>query len=169
MAKKVTQPRVNEVVGHLRALSTGFKELVKPSRITIHYPRERRWVPERFRGFIVNDIEKCISCFQCAWACPVNAIFMYRAPNGKYYPGIRYEQCILCHFCIDACPVGSLYPTPIADGAFPDLESTVFKPEDMANPPIWRDEAEYIVKYDFDDKGNLVISRIRNERGGQGG
>jgi len=161
MAKKVTQPKVNPVTGHLSALAVGVKEFVKPTRFTIQYPRERRWVVDRFRGFIVNDIEKCISCFQCAWACPVNAIFMYRAPNGKFYPGIRYEQCILCHFCVDACPVGSLHGTTISDGAFPNLESTIFKPEDMAQPPQWDDEAEYVVKYDFDENGNLKVIKMR--------
>jgi NADH-quinone oxidoreductase subunit I len=86
---------------------------------------------------------------------------MYRAPNGKFYPGIRYEQCILCHFCVDACPVGSLYGTTISDGAFPNLESTIFKPEDMAQPPQWDDEAEYVVKYDFDENGNLRMIKMR--------
>ncbi|WP_291766701.1 NADH-quinone oxidoreductase subunit I [Caldivirga sp. UBA161] len=163
MAKKVTQPKVNPVAGHLNALAVGVKEFVKPTRFTIQYPRERRWVIDRFRGFIINDVEKCISCFQCAWACPVNAIFMYRAPNGKFYPGIRYEQCILCHFCVDACPVGSLQGTTISDGVFPDLESTVFKPEDMHNLPQWDDEAEYVVKYDFDENGNLKIIKMRKD------
>jgi len=101
-----------DIVYHAKALITGFKEAVEPNRLTIQYPREVRWVPERFRGWILLDIRKCISCFQCAWACPVNAIQMYRAPNGKWYPGIRYTECILCHFCVDACPVGALIPTP---------------------------------------------------------
>ncbi|GGP21865.1 hypothetical protein GCM10007981_15410 [Thermocladium modestius] len=159
---KVSAPKADGLritAYHLDALLTGLKELIKPSRLTIHYPLEKRWVNERFRGFIVNDMEKCISCFQCAWACPVNAIWMYRAPNGKFYPGIRYEQCILCHFCVDACPVGSLQGTTIHDVAFPDLGSTVFEPEDMANVPNVVDESKYIVKYEVEN-GNLIMRRI---------
>jgi len=90
---KVKAPRgslAEDIVYHAKALVTGFKEVVEPNRLTIQYPREVRWVPERFRGWILLDIRKCISCLQCAWACPVNAIQMYRAPvSGTRALGTR--------------------------------------------------------------------------------
>jgi len=140
---------LESIKGHVMALVTGIREAIWPERLTIQFPRERRWVPERFRGWILLDINKCISCFQCAWACPVNAIQMYRAPNGKWYPGIRYGQCILIHYCIDACPVDALKPTPIHDMAFPSIDSAKFRPEDMAQLPQHVEDANYVIKYDI--------------------
>jgi len=164
---KVKVPRgtlAEDIVYHARALITGFKEAVEPNRLTIQYPREVRWVPERFRGWILLDIRKCISCFQCAWACPVNAIQMYRAPNGKWYPGIRYTECILCHFCVDACPVGALIPTPIHDVAYVDFDEVKFKPEDMSRIPEYvYDESERVIKYEIKDGKLLKIALPKEE------
>ncbi|WP_054841698.1 NADH-quinone oxidoreductase subunit I [Vulcanisaeta distributa] len=169
MVIKIKPPRggtlAEDIIYHAKALITGFKEAVEPNRLTIQYPREIRWVPERFRGWIMLDIKKCISCFQCAWACPVNAIQMYRAPNGKFYPGIRYTECILCHFCVDACPVGALIPpTPIHDIAYVDFDEVKFKPEDMSRPPEYVfDESERIIKYEIKNGKLLKIALPKDE------
>jgi NADH-quinone oxidoreductase subunit I len=164
---KIKEPRgtlAEDIIYHAKALITGFKEVVEPNRLTIQYPRELRWVPERFRGWILLDIKKCISCFQCAWACPVNAIQMYRATNGKWYPGIRYTECILCHFCVDACPVNALIPTPIHDVAYVNFDEVKFKPEDMSRPPEYvYDEAERVIKYEVKDGKLLKIAMPKDE------
>jgi NADH-quinone oxidoreductase subunit I len=89
---------------------------------------------------------------------------MYRAPNGKWYPGIRYGQCVLIHFCIDACPVDALKPTPIHDMAFPDMDSAKFRPEEMGQLPRRVEDAEYVVKYDIVG-GRLVKIRSKYNKG----
>ncbi|WP_069806954.1 NuoI/complex I 23 kDa subunit family protein [Vulcanisaeta thermophila] len=166
MVIKIREPRgtlAEDIALHVRALITGFKEAIEPNRMTIQYPYETRWIPERFRGWIFLDIKRCISCFQCAWACPVNAIQMYRAPNGKWYPGIRYTQCILCHFCVDACPVNALQPTPIHDIAYVDFDEVKFRPEDMSKTPEYvYDEVRRVIKYDIRN-GKLIKVALPKE------
>ena len=72
--KKVELSLAERVKSHIDAITTAVKQAIKPDRITVEYPRERRRYPDVFRGFIVFDKDKCISCFRCAQICPANAI-----------------------------------------------------------------------------------------------
>ncbi len=153
---KVEKPKLPESVAlHVQAITTALKEAVSPGTITIHYPRERRKLPDYFRGLLMLDKDRCINCFRCAHICPANAIQMYQREN-KYYPGVDYTKCILCHFCVDSCPTGALKPSKIHDVAFNSLDSMVVKPEDMVEEPeIWREDS-YTVEYDFDGDIKMI-------------
>jgi hypothetical protein len=56
------------------------------------------------------DVEKCVGCRQCYWACPVDAITM---ENKKAV--IDYETCIGCGQCVAACNYGAMNPGSSAD------------------------------------------------------
>jgi hypothetical protein len=56
------------------------------------------------------DVEKCVGCRQCYWACPVEAITM---ENKKAV--IDYEICIGCGQCVAACNYGAMKPGSSAD------------------------------------------------------
>ena len=43
---------------------------------TIRVPFETRQASERYRGFHINDLEKCIGCGTCAEICDNDAIRM---------------------------------------------------------------------------------------------
>ena len=45
--------------------------------ITEKYPFERREAPERLRGHLIWNSEKCTGCGLCATDCPANAIEMH--------------------------------------------------------------------------------------------
>ncbi len=159
MVKVVKPPEVNLVrsaIGHLRAIGEVAKEVVKPGTITVHYPRERKKYPENFRGMIMFDKEKCISCFRCAHICPANAIQMYPDDEGRYYPGIDYAKCIFCHFCVDSCPTASLKQSKIHDVAYKDVDSMNVTSEEMANTPDIVREDSVTVEYDFDKDIRLI-------------
>ncbi len=161
MAKSVKSPKMNlirSVFGHLNAIIEVTKEVVMPSTITIHYPRERRKLPDNFRGLILFDKNACINCFRCSHICPANAIQMYIREN-KYYPGIDYTKCILCHFCVDSCPTSALKPSKIHDVVFKSLDNMVVKPEDMINEPKVLREDYITVEYDFDE--DLIMRRSK--------
>lgn len=152
------------------ALATGAKQIVKPSTITTQYPKERKKMPDNFRGYIIFDVEKCISCFQCSFVCPANAIWMKEAPDKKYYPTIDYAKCIFCHFCIDSCSEGALQQTKIHDVAYKDINEMLTLTEEMIkqhpereNPKIIREDKSFI-DYKIDkEKDDVYLERKRGE------
>ncbi|MBO8181220.1 MAG: 4Fe-4S binding protein [Archaeoglobus sp.] len=144
---------------HLDALFTGAKEAIKPGTITIEYPRERRKLPDNFRGYILFSPERCKSCWQCSFVCPANAIKMELASNNRYYPSIDYAKCIFCHFCIDTCPVTALKPTKIHDVVYKDLEEMYTPTELMVKPPKIVREEEVTVEYVMD--GDIILKKSK--------
>lgn len=70
-----------------------------------------------YRGFHVNDWEKCIGCSTCQKVCDNAAITMVRIPElpdlplegaRNERPAIDYGRCCWCGLCVDICPTGSL-------------------------------------------------------------
>jgi len=94
-----------------------LRYLRKPSTIvTIQYPREREQLPPRHRGLHFLETEKCIMCFICAKACPVDCIWIEGSRDGAVEGShvgdkawitkftIDYGLCIYCNLCCEPCP-----------------------------------------------------------------
>ncbi len=144
--EKVKTDPVETLKRHAEAIGEAVRQAIKPDRITVEYPRERRKYPECFRGFIVFDKEKCISCFRCAQICPANAIQMEYFENA--YPGIDYAKCIFCHFCVDSCPTGALNTSKVHDVAFKAMEEMRLSTKQIAKlPEIVREEIQTVEYY----------------------
>jgi formate hydrogenlyase subunit 6/NADH:ubiquinone oxidoreductase subunit I len=84
--------------------------------VTLQYPEERWEVPERFRGFLFNDILKCTSCTMCVKACPVDCISLeaVRGADKKMVLAsydINIGRCMYCGLCVEVCPPKSLKHT----------------------------------------------------------
>jgi len=82
---------------------------------TLKYPFELKEPAARYRGFHLNDWDKCTGCGNCADICPNEAITMVEIPEiepevGKTNkrPQIDYGRCCFCGLCVDVCPAGSL-------------------------------------------------------------
>jgi glutamate synthase (NADPH/NADH) small chain len=82
---------------------------------TLRYPFEPKEPAERYRGFHLNDWEKCTGCGNCLDICPNEAIIMKEIPEITPKPGeknerpqIDYGRCCFCGLCIDVCPPGCL-------------------------------------------------------------
>ncbi len=84
---------------------------------TLRYPFEKKEPALRYRGFHLNDWDKCTGCGNCADICPNEAIEMVEIPELKTKPaeGIKnerpkldYGRCCFCGLCVDICPPGSL-------------------------------------------------------------
>ena len=97
----------------LRTLWGVFLHMFR-SRETIQYPEQNILDPPRFRGRIILSLdpdgqERCVACYLCSAACPVDCIALQAAQdvNGRRYPEffrINFSRCILCGFCEEACP-----------------------------------------------------------------
>ncbi len=76
--------------------------------ITLKYPQERKTLPDRFRGLIQIDYDKCIGCGLCAMDCPSNAITMVTIKREDRRvirrPIVTINKCIFCGQCMMSCP-----------------------------------------------------------------
>jgi NADH-quinone oxidoreductase subunit I len=89
--------------------------------VTTEYPEQKRQVPARFRGRIIltrdpDGGERCVACYLCSAACPVDCISMQsaEADNGRRYASwfrINFARCIYCGLCAEACPTYAIQMT----------------------------------------------------------
>ncbi len=83
---------------------------IDPSEeITQQYPEERRKPAERFRGFLHNDVPRCIACTMCARICPVDCIEIeFVTGEDKKRKLTRFDinigRCMYCGLCTEVCP-----------------------------------------------------------------
>lgn len=110
--KEKTANKKGSILSPFKAINYLFK---KP--LTLRYPFEPKEPSLRYRGFHLNDWEKCTGCGNCADICPNEAIKMIEIPELKPKPeqGIKnerpkldYGKCCFCGLCVDICPAGSL-------------------------------------------------------------
>ena len=65
-----------------KGMGITFRHLGKKP-VTQQFPGERWALPNRFRGFVHNDIPRCTACLLCAKACPVDCIYIELEGKGK--------------------------------------------------------------------------------------
>jgi NADH-quinone oxidoreductase subunit I len=108
----------------ISALQTMWKVFLhlfqKPD--TVQFPEEKIYLPPRWRGRIVltrdpDGEERCVACYLCAVACPVDCISLQSTEDedGRRYPEffrINFSRCIFCGYCEEACPTYAIQLTP---------------------------------------------------------
>jgi len=110
-------------------------------RATVQYPEEREYTAPRMRGRIVlardpDGGERCVACYLCSAACPVDCISMQAAEgeNGRRYAAwfrINFSRCIYCGLCAEACPTLAIQMTPDYEFCNRDLLKLVYEKEDL--------------------------------------
>lgn len=112
---------MKNVMSGVRTTAKGMKLTLrhfftKPT--TIEYPDEgeETYFSPYERGLHEFEPEKCIVCFLCAKACPVDCIKIEDDPTKKSKAGkvltvyeIDYAKCLFCSLCIDPCPVDCIH------------------------------------------------------------
>jgi formate hydrogenlyase subunit 6/NADH:ubiquinone oxidoreductase subunit I len=78
--------------------------------ITERYPFERREAPERLRGRLYWDPEKCTGCGLCAMDCPARAIKVHVLDKKEKLYVLEYhaDRCTYCAQCVHSCRQGCL-------------------------------------------------------------
>jgi NADH-quinone oxidoreductase subunit I len=110
-------------------------------RVTIQYPEQRRRLPARWRGRIIlsrdsGGGERCVACYLCAAACPVDCIALQATEDehGRRYPEffrINFSRCIFCGLCEEACPTYAIQLTPDFEMSEYKRPGMVYEKEDL--------------------------------------
>ena len=109
-------------------------------RETILYPEQHPYLPPRYRGRIIlsrdpDGEERCVSCYLCAVACPVDCISLQKtAHEGRWYPEffrINFSRCIFCGYCEEACPTYAIQLTPDFEMSEYERPNLVYEKEDL--------------------------------------
>jgi NAD(P)H-quinone oxidoreductase subunit I len=72
---------------------------------TEFYPFVKTAAPDRFRGKLHYDPEKCSGCMLCIKDCPSNAIELITVDKANKRFVMRYhaDQCVYCSQCVENC------------------------------------------------------------------
>jgi NADH-quinone oxidoreductase subunit I len=124
----------------LRSMWYVFLHLFKRP-VTIQYPEQRLDLPPRWRGRIIlsrdpDGGERCVACYLCAVACPVDCIALQATEDehGRRYPAffrINFSRCIFCGFCEEACPTYAIQLTPDFEMSEYQRPHMVYEKEDL--------------------------------------
>ena len=128
------------MLSHLRSMWLVFLHAFR-KRETVLYPEVKPAIPPRWRGRIIlsrdpDGGERCVACYLCAVACPVDCIALQAAEDehGRRYPAffrINFSRCIFCGFCEEACPTCAIQLTPDFEMGEYRRESLVYEKEDL--------------------------------------
>lgn len=109
--------------------------------VTVEYPETKPYLPPRYRGRIVltrdeEKKERCVACYLCAAACPVDCISLQAAEDesGRRYPEffrINFSRCIFCGFCEEACPTYAIQLIPDFEMGEYDRQHMVYEKEHL--------------------------------------
>jgi NADH-quinone oxidoreductase subunit I len=110
-------------------------------RVTRQYPEQRPAIPPRWRGRIIlsrdpDGGERCVACYLCAAACPVDCIALQATEDehGRRYPEffrINFSRCIYCGYCEEACPTYAIQLTPDFEMSEYERHNMVYEKDDL--------------------------------------
>lgn len=110
-------------------------------RVTVQYPDEEFYLAPRYRGRIIlsrdpDGGERCVACYLCAVACPVDCIALQATEDetGRRYPEffrINFSRCIFCGYCEEACPTYAIQLIPDFHMSEYNRPSLVYEKQDL--------------------------------------
>ncbi len=113
--KEVEEPKKPvPVFSMIRGMGMLGKNLLRKP-VTIQYPEQMPYIPERFRFRIFLTLDSCVGCTLCEQVCPNGSIKMEHLdrenPHNKrkIYPGVNFGTCTVCRNCEEICPTHAIY------------------------------------------------------------
>lgn len=94
-------------------IGTMFQDVIRSlfrKTATRNYPAEREEAPDRLRGQLVFNAEKCVGCCLCSKECPASAIEVITLDKAAKRFVMRYhaDRCIYCGQCEISCRHGCI-------------------------------------------------------------
>jgi len=136
--------------------------------VTIQYPEQKRTPFPRYRARIVltrdpQGDERCVACYLCSAACPVDCISMQAAEreDGRRYAAwfrINFTRCIFCGLCAEACPTLAIQMSPDYEICNRDPMKLVYEKEDLLIEGGGKDS-----EYDFYAHAGIGVAQPRGE------
>jgi NADH-quinone oxidoreductase subunit I len=136
--------------------------------VTIQYPEQKRTPFPRYRARIVltrdpKGDERCVACYLCSAACPVDCISMQAAEleDGRRYAAwfrINFTRCIFCGLCAEACPTLAIQMSPDYEICNRDPMKLVYEKEDLLIEGGGKDS-----EYDFYAHAGIGVAQPRGE------
>ena len=124
----------------IRTLWITFLHMFR-KRETVLYPEKKIELPSRYRGRIIlsrdpDKKERCVACYLCSSACPVDCIALQAAEDnyGRRYPEffrINFSRCIFCGLCEEACPTYAIQLIPDFQMSEYDRQNLVYEKGDL--------------------------------------
>jgi len=124
----------------LDALGVTLVNLIRRP-ITVMYPREKRPIPERFRGVLAltrnpeTGEENCIGCRLCEMICPSRIIKVVpeKRENRTYAKSftLNMQACLFCELCVQVCPTDAIVMRRASEIAVFNKEDLVFDKEQL--------------------------------------
>jgi NADH-quinone oxidoreductase subunit I len=155
----------------IKAIAAGFGVTLRHMLrrpVTIQYPEQKRVPYPRFRARIVltrdpDGGERCVACYLCSAACPVDCISMQAAEgeNGRRYAEwfrINFSRCIFCGLCAEACPTLAIQMTPDYEICTRDIMDLVYEKEDLLIDGCGKDTS-----YNFYRHAGIGVTQGRGE------
>ena len=78
---------------------------------TVLYPQVKLQVPDRFRGALKFNKERCVGCKLCMRVCPAQAITIEKVADKQFKAIVHMDKCIFCGQCVDSCNKDALENT----------------------------------------------------------
>ena len=139
----------------LKGMGVTIKHIVRKP-VTLQYPDERWVLPDRFRGFVHNDIIRCNACMGCAKACPVSCIYIETDGKGKdrYMTrwAVDFNKCIWCGLCTDPCPTEAVTMSHDYDHSLYFRENLVYEFVPATEPVPCHKEKRLAMGYYVEEK-----------------
>jgi NADH-quinone oxidoreductase subunit I len=142
------------------------------SRVTLKYPEEKPRIASRWRGRIIlsrdpDGGERCVACYLCAVACPVDCIALQATEDdkGRRYPSffrINFSRCIFCGYCEEACPTYAIQLTTDFEMGEYRRSNLVYEKEDLliSGPGKYPD-------YNFYRQAGVAVVQGKGEGAGE--
>ncbi|WP_298037916.1 NADH-quinone oxidoreductase subunit NuoI [uncultured Desulfuromonas sp.] len=134
--------------------------------VTIQYPEEKRVPSPRYRARIVltrdpQGEERCVACYLCSAACPVDCISMQATErvDGRRYAAwfrINFARCIFCGLCAEACPTLAIQMSPDYEMGSRDPLKLVSEKEDLLIDGGGKDD-----RYNFYEHAGIGVANPR--------
>lgn len=131
---------IDAITSALRTIFGVLRHTFTPP-VTVQYPDEKVPLPPRYRGRIIlardpDGEERCVACYLCAVACPVDCISLQATEqeDGRRYPEffrINFSRCIYCGYCEEACPTYAIQLTPDPEMSEYERHNMVYEKEDL--------------------------------------